>query len=297
MIINQGNLWAAFIGFRLLYQNGFTRAPVTFERIAMTVPSNTKENKYPWLGLNTKFRQWVGERIFQSLVIHDYSLKNIRYEDSIAIPRDDFEDDTIGVFTPVLEQLGWDAKCHPDILVYNLLKAGLTTPCYDGQPFFSAQHPSWDANGNATQVANIDSGGSGPYWYLMVVDRPVKPLIFQKRKDYTFAALVKDTDPNVFERNEFRYGVDARVNVGFGLWQMAYASNQPLDPTHYGNARAAIRSYHNESGDAMDLNPSLLLVPPALEGAANTITKADIIDATSNVWKGTAETLCTNRLA
>lgn len=57
---------------------------------------------------------------------------------------------------------------------------------------------------------------------------PLKPLIYQRRKDFEFVAKDRITDDNVFNNKEFVYGADARSNVGFGFWQQAYGSKQTL---------------------------------------------------------------------
>ena len=61
-------------------------------------------------------------------------------------------------------------------------------------------------------------------WFLLDVNKPVKPLIFQRRKAPQFVTKDAPTDENVFSRKEFLYGVDSRDNAGFGLWQLAYGS-------------------------------------------------------------------------
>lgn len=61
-------------------------------------------------------------------------------------------------------------------------------------------------------------------WHLLCTKRSLKPFIFQERKKAKFTALTKDTDENVFMKDEFIYGVDARDGVGYGFWQMAYGS-------------------------------------------------------------------------
>ena len=62
------------------------------------------------------------------------------------------------------------------------------------------------------------------YWFLLCTNRFLKPIIFQDRKKAKLTALIKDDDDNVFMRNEFIWGVDARYNAGYGFWQMAYGS-------------------------------------------------------------------------
>jgi phage major head subunit gpT-like protein len=102
----------------------------------------------------------------------------------------------------------------PEQLIWDLLVAGFSTNCYDGQYFFDTDHPVLDANGATTSVANTD-GGAGAAWFLLDVSRVIKPIILQVRRDFgDIVAKDKVTDDNVFDRNEFVYGVDARMNVG-----------------------------------------------------------------------------------
>jgi len=60
-------------------------------------------------------------------------------------------------------------------------------------------------------------------WLLLCTRRVVKPIIFQSRVPVEFAALEANSE-NGFMRDQYVYGVRARYNVGFGLWQMAYGS-------------------------------------------------------------------------
>ena len=66
--------------------------------------------------------------------------------------------------------------------------------------------------------------GKPDAWYLLVTNEPLKPMILQMRQRPKFTSLNRETDPNVFLKKEFLYGVDGRWNAGFGFWQMAYAS-------------------------------------------------------------------------
>lgn len=62
-------------------------------------------------------------------------------------------------------------------------------------------------------------------------------------------------------------------------------------------ARAAIMSRTNSKGRALGLIPDLLVVPPALEGLARSITQSDFISGSTNTMKGTAEPLVVPQLA
>lgn len=296
MIVNKTNLDAAFVGFQLLFQGAMQSAPTTYSQITTPVTSTTSEETYPWLGTNTKFREWVGSRRLQNLQTHGYTIVNKKFENTVTIPKDKFEDDTYGVYSPVIQQLGQDSAEHPDILTYQLLKKGDSTPCYDGQNYFDTDHPGFDENGNDISVSNYQAG-AGPAWILMDTTKVVKPIILQKRRPYNFVSRTKPDDPHVFDQDEFIYGVDARLNVGFGLWQFAFMSRAELNADNYGAARAAMGSIRGESGDSIAVTPNLLIYPPSLEGAANTLLKGDTINATTNTWKGTAQPLLAPRLA
>ncbi len=302
MEINLGTLRGAYINFNTCYQQGFATITPQWRRVATEISSDTEENSYPWLGLTTQFREWLGDRAIQGLAAHDYVVKNRDFENTVGIDRNKFMDDKIGLFKPIFEMLGQNAALHPDKLTFGLLKQGLTAPCYDGLPFFAPNHPTTTSAGAPTTIGNVDSGGTGPYWFLLSTKRAIKPLVFQVRMPYKFVALVNETDPNVFFRKQYVYGVECRVNAGFGPWQMAYASNQPLDSAHYQNARTYFGSLYGENGEPLDMEADLLVYPPTLEGSALTLLEATMVGVSTggsatNIWKGTAERLKTSWVA
>jgi phage major head subunit gpT-like protein len=295
-VINAALLSALFTGYRTLFQQAFAGAPSFWERVAMLVPSTTAEEHYPWLGDIADLREWIGDRVVNALALHDYAIRNKKFEQTIGVSRDAIEDDTYGIFGPRFSMLGDNAKRHPDRLIFALLKAGFATLCYDGQYFFDTDH-SVVVNGVETSVSN-SGGGAGTPWFLLDVSRPIKPLIFQKRRDYNLVSLDRATDANVFMRDEYLYGVDARVNVGFGFWQMAYGSKQALDADAYAAARGGMQSLVNEAGAPLGIMPNLLVVPPALEGTARKILKNEYgANGATNEWFGTADVLVVPYLA
>ena len=291
MIITPGTLAALFTAFKAEFQNAQAATPTDWARIATSVPSSSASNTYGWLGQFPTFREWIGERVLKNMAAHSYSITNKKYESSVGVPRDSIEDDEIGVFKPLFSEMGRASTAHPDELVFGLLKAGLTTLCYDGQFYFDTDHPvypSTDGTGEAVSVSNYQDG-AGPAWYLLDVSRAIKPIIFQNRRPYALKAMTSMDDENVFMRDEYRYGVDARVNVGFGFWQFAYCSKAPLNAENYGLARAAMKNFKADGGRPLGINPGLLVVPSQLEGAARTILVKDANGG--NPWAGTAEVL------
>ncbi|MDI3480796.1 MAG: hypothetical protein PWQ97_451 [Tepidanaerobacteraceae bacterium] len=291
MIINQATLQSIYRGFKVIYNQAFQSAKPLYDQVATTIPSTTKEEEYKWLGKVPRMREWIGDRIIENLGAYGYTIKNKDWEATVAIDRNDIEDDTIGVYTPIIQSLGDSAATHPDEIIFPLLLGGFNTLCYDGQYFFDAEHKDGDSpiqsnvsnkkltpeaygaaranmlslldekgkplnivpnllvvppqlEDTAKQIlmadtingtTNIYKGSAQllmvPYlatnptaWFLLCTTKPVKPLIFQRRKQPEFVSMDKPENENVFMKKQFIYGVDSRDNAGYGLWQLAYGS-------------------------------------------------------------------------
>ena len=287
MIINQATLAAMFKSFNTLFNQAFTGVAPMWNQIAMRVPSSGRENTYAWLGAFPKMREWLGDRQVKNLTLSDYTIKNKKYEVTVEVDRSDIEDDAIGVYSPMMSEMGRAAAVHPDELVFALLALGISTVCYDGQYFFDTDHSVAGAS-----VSNVDSGGGGARWYLLDTSRAVKPIIFQERVAPEFQSLDKADDQNVVMKDKYIYGVRARHNVGFGLWQLGFSSNQALDATYYGNAREAMMAFKDDEGKPLGIKPTLLVVPPSLEAEARTLLRADrTASGATNIYKDSADLL------
>jgi len=301
VIVNRANLVNLGISFNAAYQQAILQAKPLSDRVATQVNSTTKTEEYGWIGKVPNVRQWLGDRMVQNLATSSYTIKNLPWELTIAVDRDDIEDDNLGIYSPLFSEMGLSTVAHKDQLVYGALNAGFTGLAFDGLPYFSPNHTVLDVNGQPTVYANTDNApGGGAGWYLMDASRYIKPIIFQDRKPFTFVALDKPEDENVFNRREYIYGVDARHNVGYGFPQFCWGSTGPLDAAHYGAARAALMSLKSDFGRPIGVMPSLLVVPPTLEPAALAILNAEFLPGGgggSNIYWKTAELLTVPWLA
>jgi len=62
-------------------------------------------------------------------------------------------------------------------------------------------------------------------WFVFATKSALKPFILQERIPVEFEALDgKSGSESAFMRDRFYYGVRARYNAGYGLWQLAYGS-------------------------------------------------------------------------
>lgn len=144
MVINQVALREIYSGFNTLFNKGFENVEAQYDQVAMIVPSSSRDETYAWLGQMPTLREWIGEREIQGLCANSYTIRNRDFELTVEVPRNDIMDDNIGIYSPLIKNMGEEAKLHPDTLVFELLASGFTMKCYDGKPFFSNAHPLSD---------------------------------------------------------------------------------------------------------------------------------------------------------
>lgn len=137
---------ATLRGLTAKFDTGMTSASPLYPTLCTQVPSAGADEKYGFLGAMPGVREWLGDRQFQTLRAGDYTLENKEWETSVGIEKNHIDDDRLGMYGPVLEQLGAEAAMHPDELLYTAISAGESTACFDGQYFFDTDH-SWGASG------------------------------------------------------------------------------------------------------------------------------------------------------
>lgn len=292
MLINSQNLQLLQRGFKASFQGGLTGAQSIYQQLATIVPSTTGTEEYGWLGQLPGMREWIGDRHIHGLETHGYAIKNKPFELTVGVPRTAIEDDTYGVYAPLMSEMGRSAGAQPDELVFGLLKTGDSVKCYDDKPFFAADHMVKDAKNKLVAQSNASLAGSGPTWYVLDTSRAIKPLIFQDRKKPNFVSLTNEQDSNVFNQAKYMYGVDSRNNVGFGFWQMAYACNAELTEENLWAAIKAIGGRTGDGGKPLGLRATTLVVPSNLEDKATKLLTADLLvtgggaGAETNTLKG-----------
>lgn len=290
MDLTTANLQALFTGYNASFQQGLESLGADsdqFKLLATDVPSTTAVEVYPWLKSLPRMREWVGDRVVHSLEGADFSIKNRKFELTEGVSRDAIEDDAYGLYAPVFNEMGRSSREHPNELVVEVLEAN--PKCYDGQPLFDADHPVLDEDGEEISVSNLLEG-SHPAWYVMDLSRAIKPVVFQRRRDYDFRSITNLTDSEVFMKDQFLFGVDARVNAGPGLWQLAVKSTKELTPANYEAARQLLLSMRGDYDRPMGLRHTHTVVPSSLEGKARTVIESSNNAAgASNPWYQTSQ--------
>lgn len=149
-------------GLKTNFFKAYAAAPAMWPDVATMVESNSNAETYGWLGSAPDMREWKGERVPKGLIQHSYSITNKHYEASIAVSRDELDDDQYGQVRMRVTDMAERAKAHPDELISTLRVAGTTGLCYDGQYFYDNDHSEGDSgtqdnllSGAGATVANI----------------------------------------------------------------------------------------------------------------------------------------------
>lgn len=296
MIINEQSLSMLTQAVNAMFLRGLGRSAPTYQSLAMTIPSVTAENIYPYLRDLGNIRKWVGDRVIQNLAKGEFRIVNEDYEETHGMPRKAVEDDQYGLYGMTYEQTGQNVADFPDKTVYNHLKTGFTALGPDGQYFFDTDHPVGKP-GSEVSVSNF-MGGSGEAWFLGDSTKIYKPIIWQPRKAFDLITFFDAKDPRVFWNKEFVWGVDGRSGVGFSpFWQLLFASKQPLDATNFKLTETAMMKQFNDAGEPIDIKPDTVYVSPNNRQAARDLfEKPYLANGETNVLNGSMKVVVSSRL-
>ena len=284
------------------YNKQFGLTPTIYDKFAYKATSTGDGELYPRLDLIPGLREWIGGRVYNQLSETAFQIKNRTFEESISIRREDIEDDRFGILTGAAQLLAQNAAAFPDLLVAKLMLAGHITPCYDGQNFFDTAHPDFTSAGAAITSSNyiVATGGdtNGAPWYLVDDRQVLRPIIYQERRPFVITPRVALTDPNVFDLDQFVWGLDGRCNAGFGIWQTAVMCTAPLNGKYFEIARNAMTSRRRPDGTPMNIAPTLCVVPSVNLGPAKSLFDGQYMDPSesggiiqSNRWMGACKVL------
>ena len=298
MVVTGTAVQALLNSFKVLYLKGLQKSG-DWSKVATEFKSTGAGTVYSWLGAFPMLKKWVGERVVENMKNSDYTLKNDPYEATVGVKRADIEDDNLGIYGPMFEQMGESANEHIDINVFSALVNGFTALCYDGKPFFAKDHPLYpkeDGTGSATTFSNIvnDTVTTGPAWFLLDARKAIKPLIYQNRQDARLQAITNPNNDTVFMKDEFLYGVDARRAFGYSFPQLAVGCRDTLNAANFNAAFKLLEGMKLDGNRPMNTRGSILVVPTSLRSAAEEILeKQNLSGGESNINYHRVELLVT----
>jgi phage major head subunit gpT-like protein len=247
-----------------------------YKKLATIVPSNTASNTYGWLGQFPQMREWLGPRVVKDISESSYAIVNKKFEATLEVLRANIEDDNLGVYRPLARHMAFEVERFFSQSIADLMAGGFDGLCYDGQPFFDAEHPVYPQAGGTgvpRAVSNIagNPDAAGTPWFLVSLAGSLKPFLLQQRTAPEMEEITDPKNDSVFMRDVYLYGIRWRGNFGYGLWQQAVASREALTPASYEAARLAMRSFRRDGGAPLGLIPTHLVAGPGNEAAARAL--------------------------
>lgn len=165
MILNASTLASIQKSFKVIFGEAFSRATPLWQQVAMFVPSTGASQDYPWLGAAPALTEWIDERAIGNIKAYKWTVVNKDWANDVGVKRNDIMYDNIGVYKPLIENIGFQAKNHPDTTIFDLFYTGFNTDCYDGQYFFDSDHPRLDGLAAQSNLGSVvltaDNYGAG----------------------------------------------------------------------------------------------------------------------------------------
>lgn len=144
------------------FDQGMEAATPFYPNLCTVIPSDGADEEYGGIGSVPGFREWAGDRVFNTLRGAKFTIENRKWESSVRIEKDDIDDDRLKKYSPVMEQLGMEAMMHPDELLFETIIAGDAQVCFDGQYFFDTDHAWGDSGTQSNDLSATAATGTTP---------------------------------------------------------------------------------------------------------------------------------------
>lgn len=242
------------------FYRAFEATKVDYGDLVTVSPSTGRTEEYFFLKNNLRMREWLGERVIQSLGAHEYTLTNRTWECTIGIDRDDIADNRLSRFILDFVQQGEACALHPQEMVFSLFSRGFEDLCHTKKPYFSDQHPHPTGTGTFSNILN--KGGNaeqGQLWFLACCNRMLRPFMKQDREPLRFVTRTDATYDNVFKHRLFEFGADYRGAYGYTLPELCIAVKGDLTAENYDEALVRMKSFVAASGKRLGIKPTHLI--------------------------------------
>ncbi|MDB4931225.1 MAG: major head subunit protein [Myxococcaceae bacterium] len=135
-------------------------AEVVYKGLVTEIPVVGRRLEMPYALTTGRMREWIGDRIVNAIATGNWSQTVRDFEWTLGIKRRDIDDDLIGLYRPVIDQMAQVAAREPDQLVADVLIAGESALQlgYDGKPLFATDHPVNPTEPAGTAFSNLITG-------------------------------------------------------------------------------------------------------------------------------------------
>lgn len=116
--------------------------------------SNQESETYKWLGMAPAMREWVGSRHAKGFRDNGLTITNKTFEATLEVMLDEMRRDKTGQVMVRVRELAQRTNAHWAKLLTDLIIAGESTACYDGQFFFDTDHSEGDSGTQDNDISN-----------------------------------------------------------------------------------------------------------------------------------------------
>jgi len=140
MLITPANMQLFFTGLSAQFWQAYGISAPFWSQVAMLKPSNTEIEKDGWMGKLPTLREWIGPRVVQNAAARSYTLENKLWELTLAVDKFKIQDDTYGVYAPIVAMMGMQSAKWPDYMLADTMRLN-NRLAYDGLAYFHTTHP------------------------------------------------------------------------------------------------------------------------------------------------------------
>lgn len=115
--------------------------------------SNQESETYKWLGQSPQMREWIGGRLAKGFRTDGITITNKQFEATLEVLVDEIRRDKTGQVMVRVRELAQRTNAHWGKLLTELLIAGESTACYDGQFFFDTDHVEDDSGSQSNDIS------------------------------------------------------------------------------------------------------------------------------------------------
>jgi len=126
--------------------------------LSMHFDSNQESETYKWLGQVPGLRQWIGGRIAKGLDTNGITIKNLEFEATLEINRNDMRLDKTGQVLIRIGDLADRTNIHWAELLSTQIQNGESQLCYDGSFYFDTTHSEGLSGTQSNKLAFTLSG-------------------------------------------------------------------------------------------------------------------------------------------
>ncbi len=120
--------------------------------VSMLFQSNQESETYKWLGMAPQMREWVGGRNAKGFRENGITIENLDFEATLEVLVKEIKLDKTGQVLTRIRELADRTNAHWAKLLSELIIAGETTACYDGQFFFDTDHAEGDSGAQSNDI-------------------------------------------------------------------------------------------------------------------------------------------------